>query len=363
MAITAVSLVVAAVPESLPAVVTLALALGARRMAAARAIPRRLHAVETLGSVTVVASDKTGTLTEGRMAVQQAVTADGSRYVISGTGYEPAGGVHHAGRRVSASTDLTALARAVLLCNDATLAAPTPDRPEWTAVGDPLEAALVTFAARCGLAPHSVRAAWPRLAEHPFEQATRRMTTVHRAGDGRYLVICKGAPENVLADPAVAVDGANLAAAHDLAGQGLRVLAVAAAVVDAMPDPARPTAPRPLGLVAVGDPIRGTAPATADAFEDAGIRLVLITVFMTDFAAWYNEAHRHAGIGLHTPAEVHHGRHHTVRATREQALATARAAHPERFGTHRLLPKILDLPDQVWINNPDQQTELEPLVA
>jgi transposase InsO family protein len=81
--------------------------------------------------------------------------------------------------------------------------------------------------------------------------------------------------------------------------------------------------------------------------------------FMTDFVTWYNHAHRHCGIGLHTPADVHHGRHHTVRANREDTLAAARAAHPERFGTTRLLPKILDLPEQVWINRP----EPEPQVA
>lgn len=101
----------------------------------------------------------------------------------------------------------------------------------------------------------------------------------------------------------------------------------------------------------------------APVFPERFASLTHARVFMTDFVAWYNEAHRHAGIGLHTPAEVHHGRHHAVRATRERTLATARTAHPERFSTHRLVPKILDLPERVWINKPDQQTKLEPLVA
>jgi transposase InsO family protein len=93
----------------------------------------------------------------------------------------------------------------------------------------------------------------------------------------------------------------------------------------------------------------------APVFPDRFASLAQARAFMTDFVAWYNHAHRHSGIGLHTPAEVHHGRHHSVRAAREDTLATARAAHPERFSATRLLPKILDLPEQVWINKPDQQ--------
>lgn len=92
----------------------------------------------------------------------------------------------------------------------------------------------------------------------------------------------------------------------------------------------------------------------APVFPDRFAGLADARAFMSDFVAWYNEAHHHAGIGLHTPAEVHYGRHHAVRAARQQTLATARAAHPERFSATRPLPKILDLPDEVWINNPNQ---------
>jgi Ca2+-transporting ATPase len=280
MAVTAVSLVVAAVPESLPAVVTLALALGARRMAQARAIPRRLHAVETLGSVTVIASDKTGTLTEGRMSVQQAVTADGTQYELSGAGYAPEGEVRRVGLPVRPSEALRELALAGLLCNDATLSPPDGDHPEWTPVGDPLEAALLAFAARCGVTASTNRTAHPRVAEQPFDQATRRMTTVHTQPGGGYLIVCKGAPESILT-PAVTDEGPVAvrlrAAAADLAGQGLRVLAVAAAVTAQRPDPEAPTGLRPLGLVGIGDPLRAGAAGTAAAFADAGIRLLLVT--------------------------------------------------------------------------------------
>jgi P-type Ca2+ transporter type 2C len=266
MAITAVSLVVAAVPESLPAVVTLALALGAHRMTRAHAVARRLPAVETLGSVTMVASDKTGTLTEGRMVVRQAVTADGTAYAVAGSGYDPTGAVI-SNDTGTGSAGLVALARAALLCNDATLAPPRPGAPQWSPIGDPLEAALVAFAARCGLDPDAERATWARVAEHPFDQTTRRMTTVHRMPDGRYLVVCKGAPE------AMGMESA----AEAMAAYGLRVLALAAAVQPDLPDPAAPAGLRPLGLVGIGDPVRETAPAIAEAFERAGVRLLLVT--------------------------------------------------------------------------------------
>ncbi|WP_407938868.1 IS3 family transposase [Micromonospora rubida] len=95
----------------------------------------------------------------------------------------------------------------------------------------------------------------------------------------------------------------------------------------------------------------------APVFPDRFASLAQARAFMTDFVTWYNHAHRHSDIGLHTPADVHHGRHHTVRAGREQTLTAARAAHPQRFSTTRLLPKILDLPDQVWINKPEPEPQ------
>jgi transposase InsO family protein len=101
----------------------------------------------------------------------------------------------------------------------------------------------------------------------------------------------------------------------------------------------------------------------APVFPDRFASLADARQFMTGFVTWYNHAHRHSGIGLHSPADVHHGRHHSVRAGREYTLAAARAAHPQRFGTTRLLPKILDLPDQVWINQPNQKTEPVPQAA
>ncbi|MFF5083526.1 cation-translocating P-type ATPase [Actinoplanes sp. NPDC000266] len=284
MAITAVSLVVAAVPESLPAVVTLALALGSRRMARTRAIPRRLHAVETLGSVTVIASDKTGTLTENRMSVQRALTPAGTTFTITGEGYAPTGTVTPDAAGPETPGEVRELALGGLLCNDAELIAPAGDRPEWAAAGDPMEAALVAFAARCGLDAEAERGRHPRVAEQPFDQDTRRMVTVHRRPGGGYLTVCKGAPESVLtaaaelAGPASGGTAGELArAAGELAARGLRVLAVATAVTDERPDPADPPRLRVAGLVGIGDPLRAGAAGTAEAFARAGVRLVLIT--------------------------------------------------------------------------------------
>ena len=152
MVITAISLVVAAVPESLPAVVTLALALGARRMAARHALIRRLPAVETLGSVTVLATDKTGTLTHGSMYAAKLWTPHGQA-TVDGFGYEPVGSIHDGDRQLSRENapHVAALLSAAVLCNDASLRPPQQPGSSWTILGDPTEAALLTAAGKLGL--------------------------------------------------------------------------------------------------------------------------------------------------------------------------------------------------------------------
>ncbi|MEU2164049.1 cation-transporting P-type ATPase [Streptomyces sp. NPDC019208] len=288
MAVTAISLAVAAVPESLPAVVTLALALGARRMAARHAVVRRLPAVETLGSVTVLATDKTGTLTEGRMVVEQIWTPRG-RVEFTGVGYEPRGEVRIAGRAARAAElgPVRDLLTVATLCNDAALRPPggtggSGDR--WTALGDPTEAALLTAAAKAGCEERSLlRERCPRTGEAPFDSLRKRMTTVHRTPSGRSLVCLKGAPETVL-DPTVLDDGSELIAearqeAAHLASRGFRVLAVASGERSGRPPEASDAEHglRFLGLAAISDPPKPSAATTLAACRAAGITPVLVT--------------------------------------------------------------------------------------
>ncbi|MEU3744170.1 MULTISPECIES: cation-translocating P-type ATPase [Streptomyces] len=287
MAVTAISLAVAAVPESLPAVVTLALALGARRMVARHALVRRLPAVETLGSVSVLATDKTGTLTEGRMVVQRLwtprVTAE-----LSGVGYEPEGEVLVAGRPAEADElgTLTDLLTTTVLCNDATLRPPDDEASDgrWTALGDPMEAALLAAAAKTGCPePAELSVTRPRIGEAPFDSLRRRMTTLHKTDGDGVLVCLKGAPEAVL-DPAVLHDSPDvLAAAHHeaarMAAHGYRVLAVASGVRTDLPSPVTEAESGLafLGLVALSDPPKPHAAATLASCRAAGITPVLIT--------------------------------------------------------------------------------------
>ncbi|MET7771338.1 cation-transporting P-type ATPase [Nocardia sp. NPDC005366] len=284
MVVTAISLAVAAVPESLPAVVTLALAMGARHMAERHALIRNLPAVETLGSVTVLATDKTGTLTEGRMVARELWTPT-DQATITGAGYAPEGVVRTGSGELGPSelSALTELLAAAALCNDARLVAPEGEAAAWTALGDPTEAALLSAAAKLGLDRHELVDRLPRSAERPFDSDRKRMSTIHRLPDGRFRVICKGAPEALLNHEVLQGNSHGWDDATEWAAQrardGYRVLAVAQA--DRGTEPTADADPeqdlRLLGLIAIVDPPRAAAAATITACRQAGIRPVLIT--------------------------------------------------------------------------------------
>ena len=280
MAVVGVSLAVAAVPESLPAVVAVALALGAHRMAGRRAVVRRLPAVETLGSVTVLATDKTGTVTEGRMVAER-VWTPGAAYAVEGRGYQPAGSVlpdDGGARHSDSGSELDRLARDVVLCNDARL---VEDGGVWSVIGDPLEGALLALGRKIVASGATIRDdvrpddVWTRSAEEPFDALTRRMTTTYRAPDGTWLTVCKGAPETVLAMlPASPAVRRAQEAADELAAAGYRLIAVADR---ASVGPTDDHDLELVGLVAIDDPPRPRAREVVAACRRAGIRLLLIT--------------------------------------------------------------------------------------
>ncbi|MFN8603130.1 MAG: cation-translocating P-type ATPase [Candidatus Binatia bacterium] len=266
MFLTAVSLAVAAIPEALPAVVTVALALGARKMVRANALIRRLPAVETLGSVTYVCSDKTGTLTENRMQVEGFHVDGRDAATPPGPG----------GRSVAWNLLLAALA----LSNDAE---PRGDGAE----GDPTEVALLLAAARAGVGKRELAVRMPRLAEVAFSSERARMTTIHGDPDGGLVAFTKGAPEQVLPScrdcgAGDAVDpAAMLAAADDMARRGLRVLAFASRRLERIPEDGRletiESGMTLLGLVGLIDPPRAEAAEAVALCRSAGIRVVMIT--------------------------------------------------------------------------------------
>jgi Ca2+-transporting ATPase len=269
MALTAISLAVAAVPESLPAVVTLSLALGARQMARRRAIVRRLAAVETLGSVTVLATDKTGTLTTGRMRAELAWTRDGEAPL--GDERSDVGG-----------QAVVELLNAVVLCNDASWQGGAIGAIQ-TGLGDPTEVALLMAGFDAGLERASLALRYPRVAEVPFDSVSQRMATVHRDGDG-FLVCVKGAPEAVVSHLGWQPEDADFAKqatrrADELAAAGYRVLAVATGWVDVLPDDLTKVEAglRLQGLVAIADPPKPGAYAAIEACQRAGIVPILIT--------------------------------------------------------------------------------------
>ena len=283
-----VSLAVAAIPEGLPAVMSIALAVGVRRMAERRAIVRRMPAVETLGAVSVICSDKTGTLTRNEMMVAHIVTTAGN-VGVTGDGYAPTGTFQRGADPIDPATDrmLAAAARAALLCNDAALV----HHPEgWQVSGDPMEGALLCLAQKVGLEPRAVRAAHPRLAEFPFDARHQYMATLHPEADGSATLIVKGAPERVLALCAreMTPEGTRPLSGpfwhqqiEALAAEGHRVLALAQHRFDPPPTDLQAALHQHdlvlLALLGLQDPPRPEAIAAIAQCQSAGIRVKMIT--------------------------------------------------------------------------------------
>jgi len=294
MFMTAVSLAVAAIPEGLPAIVTIVLALGMQRMVKRNSIIKKLHAVETLGSTTVICSDKTGTLTQNEMTAQK-VFVNGKIYSISGEGYKPQGDFTLNDEKIDplADADLKMLLTISALCNDAKLEESGSDGDKtWRIIGDPTEGCLVVAATKAGISLEELNKTKPRLQEIPFDSDRKRMTTFHPHEDG-YIACIKGAPDvmlnlsnrilkngtisNITDDDRKQILEIN----HHMASQALRVLAFAYKLENEIPKEPNPDEIEKdmifVGLVGMIDPARPEAKEAIKVCKGAGIRPVMIT--------------------------------------------------------------------------------------
>ena len=280
-----VGLAVAAIPEGLPAVVTIVLAIGTQAMARNKAIVRRLPAVETLGSVSVICSDKTGTLTRNEMTVVR-VMLPGGEMTVSGVGYGPEGEVQSAGGRqdVGSHASLALIARCAMLCNDSRIHHHDQD---FVLVGDPTEGALMSFAMKAGLSLQDTLSLFPRLDEIPFESERRYMATLHAEEDRHRFILIKGAPEVILSLCTQQFDDQPIDSSHwdaamsGAASQGERILALAWCAVSAeterLTEADITSRFELLGMLGIIDPPREEAVRAVKLCQGAGIRVKMIT--------------------------------------------------------------------------------------
>ncbi|MGC9348517.1 MAG: cation-translocating P-type ATPase, partial [Anaerolineae bacterium] len=310
----AVSLAIAAVPEGLPAVVTICLALGMQEMVKRHALIRSLPAVETLGSAMVVCSDKTGTLTQNQMTTVR-IWADGKEYSVTGRGYGPQGQFELDGHTVDLS-DHPTLRHTLwggMMCNDAVLEKDGGDGTEYRMVGDPTEGAMVVAAAKAGYWPEELQKTFPRVNEIPFDSERKRMTTIH-ALDGQdsgglspvrpvpsgagYIAVVKGAPDLVLDRcSGIHTDSGSVAMTSEMketvlganatmARQALRVLAVAYKPIEEIPNEPKPEMLEQdlvfVGLEGMIDPARPEVLPAVQKAQGAGLRTIMVT---GDYAA------------------------------------------------------------------------------
>ncbi|HET8526497.1 MAG TPA: cation-transporting P-type ATPase [Actinomycetota bacterium] len=286
-----VGVIVALVPEGLLPTLSLSLAMSATRMAHRGVLVRHLESVETLGSTTVICTDKTGTITSNQMTVS-IVALPGSRFSVTGTGYDPSGSILTGARRPldeQAALEIRQLLRVGALCGDARL---EEREGRWRCVGDPTEGALLVLAGKGGVRREVEERSAPRVREFPFESQRQRMSTVHVLASGAYEVLTKGSPETILATckSIRLADGSHplgereeqdvLSEVDALAAGGLRVLAFARRAVEGEPPEGAAEAEAGmefLGLVGMADPVRPEVPVAVARCRRAGIRVVMIT--------------------------------------------------------------------------------------
>lgn len=289
---TSVSLAVSAIPEGLPAVLTITLALGTSKMAKQKAIVRRLASVETLGSTTVICSDKTGTLTKNEMTITR-IHSSNRTIEVTGTGYQPEGKFMENGSKVNPVDDaqLAKLLRISALNNDSIIQL---NNGNWVCFGDPTEGAFVVAAEKAGMPVKELKEEYPRVSEIPFDSTRKRMTTVHRTPEGKLVAYVKGASEMVLERSTKILDGdvrnltqkdidENLAVMQGMAEDALRVLGMA---YKELPDDYDLSALEVdeveadlvyVGLMGMIDPAREEVPAAIRMAAEAGIRSVMVT--------------------------------------------------------------------------------------
>ncbi|MDP3664657.1 MAG: cation-transporting P-type ATPase [Nitrosomonas sp.] len=288
MFMAAVSMAIAAIPEGLPAIMTITLALGVQNMARRNAIVRHLPAVEALGAVTVICTDKTGTLTRNEMTVQNVITAE-VQLQVSGVGYSPTGGFSRDGKEapVTDYPDTLDMFRAGMLCNEASV---HQQDGTWVIHGDPTEGALITLAMKATLDPLFEQEKLPRTDVIPFESEHRFMATLHQDHAGNSRIYVKGAPEEVLAmcshqrsqgeDHLIQLDFWH-AKIHEASATGQRILAIASRAIQIKQQILQSSDVEAgftlLGLVGIIDPPREEAIAAIDKCHTAGIRVKMIT--------------------------------------------------------------------------------------
>jgi Ca2+-transporting ATPase len=286
-----IALAISAVPEGLPAIVTIALALGAREFAKRNAIVRRLSSAESLGAVTVICSDKTGTITKGEMTVRQ-IYVDGQVIEVTGVGYEPSGEFRHGGDSIKPEGCIKLLLQIGALCNNASLRRNNQNNT-WEIFGDPTEGALIVAAAKAGFEKEELEKQYPRIGEIPFTSERKRMTTIHKTPDGEIYAYMKGAPEVVLEKCAYIIEDGRearltyekreeiLKVNEEMAGNALRVLAMAYKKLPKAMDRYDPKTIEDemvfVGLEGMIDPPREEAIEANKLCQKAGIKTVMIT--------------------------------------------------------------------------------------